>query len=89
MNNSESMLNELIKGIGMTTELWMITYGSFKKQKLSDEEAIEHTKACLACAWRSDDKEEILSTLDTEHKVVELTVFSLDDSRIVCLCLTL
>ena len=35
MNNSESMLNELIKGIGMITELWMITYGSFKKQKLS------------------------------------------------------
>ena len=48
MNNSESMLNELIKGIGMTTELWMITYGSFKKQKLSDEEAIEHTKACMS-----------------------------------------
>ena len=48
MNNSESMLNELIKGSGMTTELWMITYGSFKKQKLSDEEAIEHTKAYMS-----------------------------------------
>ena len=48
MNNSESMLNELIKGIGMTTELWMITYGSFKKQKLIDEEAIEHTKAYMS-----------------------------------------
>lgn len=48
MNNSESMLNELIKGIGMITELWMITYGSFKKQKLSDKEAMDHTREFMS-----------------------------------------
>ena len=48
MDNSSNMLNELIKTIGMMSELWMITYNSFKNMKLSDEEAMEHTKACMS-----------------------------------------
>ena len=48
MDNSENMLNELIKGIGMMTELWMITYQSFKNHKFSDEEAMNHTKAYMS-----------------------------------------
>ena len=48
MDNSSNMLNELIKTIGMMSELWMITYNSFKNMKLSDEEAREHTKACMS-----------------------------------------
>lgn len=48
MNNGKNMLDELIKGIGMMTELWMITYGSFKNQKLSDDEAMNHTKAYMS-----------------------------------------
>lgn len=48
MDNSSNMLNELIKTIGMMSELWMITYNSFKNMKLSDEEAMEHTKAYMS-----------------------------------------
>lgn len=48
MDNSSNMLNELIKTIGMMSELWMITYNSFKNMKLSDEEAMEHTKAFMS-----------------------------------------
>ena len=48
MDNSSNMLNELIKTIGIISELWMITYNSFKNMKLSDEEAMEHTKACMS-----------------------------------------
>lgn len=48
MNNSESMLNELIKGIGMLTELWIITYKSFLNQKLSDKEAMDHTREFMS-----------------------------------------
>ena len=48
MDNSSNMLNELIKTIGMMSELWMITYNSFKNMKLSDEEAMNHTKAYMS-----------------------------------------
>ena len=48
MDNSSNMLNELIKAIGVMSELWMITYNSFKNMKLSDEEAMNHTKAYMS-----------------------------------------
>lgn len=48
MGNSSNMLNELIKTIGMMSELWMITYNSFKNMKLSDEEAMKHTKEYMS-----------------------------------------
>ena len=48
MDNSSNMLNELIKTIGIMSELWMITYNSFRNMKLSDEEAMKHTKACMS-----------------------------------------
>lgn len=48
MDNSSNMLNDLIQSIGVMSELWMITYNSFKNMKLSDEEAMEHTKACMS-----------------------------------------
>lgn len=51
MNND--LLNELIKGIGMMTELWLIMFQNFKAQKLSDDEAIQHTKAFMAVMMES------------------------------------
>ena len=48
MDNSSNMLNELIKTIGMMSELWMITYNSFKNMKLSNEEAMKHTKEYMS-----------------------------------------
>lgn len=46
MNSDQ--VNQLIQGIGMMTELYMITYQNFKSQKLSEEEAIMHTKAFMS-----------------------------------------
>lgn len=46
MNNDQ--VNELIKGIGLMTELWMITYNGFKTQGLSDENATMQTKALMS-----------------------------------------
>ena len=48
MDNSSSLLNELIKSIGIMSELWMIAYNSFRNMKLSDEEAMKHTKAYMS-----------------------------------------
>ena len=48
MDNSSNMLNELIKSMGIMSELWMIVYNSFKNMNLSDEEAMEHTKAYMS-----------------------------------------
>ena len=45
--NSEQ-INELINGLGMMTELYMIIYQNFKNQKMSDDDAIKHTKAFMA-----------------------------------------
>lgn len=46
MNNEQ--VNQLISGIGLMTELWVITYQSFVKQDMSAEEAIMHTKALMS-----------------------------------------
>lgn len=46
MNNEQ--INQLIQGIGMMTELYLITFSNFKKQNLSDEDAIRHTKAFMS-----------------------------------------
>ena len=46
MNNDQ--VNALIKGIGLMTELWMITYNGFKSQGLSNEDAIAHTKSLMS-----------------------------------------
>ena len=45
--NSE-LINAFINGLGMMTELYMIIYQNFKNQKMSDDEAIKHTKALMA-----------------------------------------
>ena len=45
--NSE-LINELINGLGMMTELYTIIYQNFKNQKMSDDDAIKHTKAFMA-----------------------------------------
>lgn len=52
MNNPTNMVNELIKGIGALSELWIITYTSFKNLKLSDDDALEHTKAFMSVMLR-------------------------------------
>lgn len=46
MNNEQ--VNQLIQGIGMMGEMWLITFQSFKKQGLSDDEAIMHTKGLMS-----------------------------------------
>lgn len=45
MNNDA--LEQFIQGIGMMTELHMITYQSFLSQHLTDEEALKHTKTFM------------------------------------------
>lgn len=46
-------LKEFLVGIGAMTELWMITYNSFKNQGLSHSDSLEHTgafmKSIIAC----------------------------------------
>lgn len=42
MNNDQ--LTQLIQGIGMMTELHMITYQNFLDHKMTDAEALKHTK---------------------------------------------
>lgn len=42
MNNDQ--LTQLIQGIGMMTELHMITYKNFLNQKMTETEALKHTK---------------------------------------------
>lgn len=46
MNNEK--VNQIIQGIGVMTELWMITYNGFKSQGLTDDDAIGHTKAFMS-----------------------------------------
>lgn len=46
MNNEQ--INQLINGVGLISELWVITYKSFKNQGLSDEAAVMHTKALMS-----------------------------------------
>lgn len=46
MNNEQ--VSQLIQGIGLMTELHMITYQNFLAQKMTDEEALKHTKAFMA-----------------------------------------
>lgn len=48
MDNSSNMLNELIKSMGIMSELWIIVYNSFRNMNLSDEEAMKHTKAYMS-----------------------------------------
>lgn len=41
-------VNEIIQGIGAMSELWMITFRQFKKYNMSDDEALQHTKAFMS-----------------------------------------
>lgn len=41
-------LNNLIQSIGLLTELWSITYQGFKRQGMSDSDAMQHTKAFMS-----------------------------------------
>lgn len=45
---TNNQINQIIQGIGLMTEMYTITYQSFKKQGLSDKEAIMHTKAFIS-----------------------------------------
>lgn len=51
MNNE--LVNQVIQGIGVMTELWMITYNGFKSQGLTDDDAIGHTKAFMSIMMAS------------------------------------
>jgi hypothetical protein len=61
MNNEQ--VNELIKGIGLITELWMITYKAFESQGLSNEDATMQTKALMSIMVNS-----IVGTNNGEEK---------------------
>lgn len=41
-------LTQLIQGIGVLTELWVITFQSFKSQGMDDVSATRHTKAFMS-----------------------------------------
>ena len=45
MNNSA--LTELMKGIGLLTELWIIAYRGFTAQGLSEAKAMMHTRSFM------------------------------------------
>ena len=45
---TNDQINQIIQGVGLMTEMYTITYQSFKKQGLSDKEAIMHTKAFIS-----------------------------------------
>ena len=45
---TNDQITQIIQGIGVMTEMYTITYQSFKKQGLSDKEAIMHTKAFIS-----------------------------------------
>lgn len=45
MNNSA--LTELMKGIGLLTELWIIAYRGFTAQGLSEAKAMMHTRGFM------------------------------------------
>ena len=63
--NTEQV-SELIKNIGLCTELWIITYTSFKKQGLNNEEATIHTKAFMSTMF-----EAFLSSNGNDRKEVK------------------
>ena len=46
MNNDQ--LNNLIQGIGIMTELWVITYNNFRSHGMNDTDAVIHTKAFMS-----------------------------------------
>lgn len=46
-------MKEFLTGVGLMTELWMITYNGFKKQGLPDQDALAHTKAFMAMTIES------------------------------------
>ena len=46
MNNDQ--VKQIIQGIGVMTELWMITYNEFKSQGLNYADALSHTKAFMS-----------------------------------------
>lgn len=40
-------LQNLIRGVGIMTELWIVTYNGFRKQGITHSEALEHTGAFM------------------------------------------
>lgn len=40
-------LKEFLLGMGVLTELWVVTYNNFRKQGLSHSEALDHTSAFM------------------------------------------
>lgn len=40
-------LKEFLLGMGVLTELWVVTYNNFRKQGLSHSEALDHTGAFM------------------------------------------
>lgn len=41
-------VKQLIQNIGLMTEIYMITFSGFKKQGLSDKDALMHTKTLIS-----------------------------------------
>lgn len=47
MPNNDAV-QELINGIGIMTELWIITYDSFTSHGMNDREAFAHTREFMS-----------------------------------------
>lgn len=46
-------MKEFLISVGLMTEIWTITYNSFKKQGFTTQDALEHTKAFMAMTIES------------------------------------
>lgn len=62
MNNDQ--IDQLIQGIGIMTDLWVITYQNFKNHGMNDTDAVNNTKALMSVmvdsvinnkTWRTSD----------------------------------
>lgn len=41
-------MKEFLTAVGLATELWLVTYNGFKKQGLTEQDALAHTKAFMS-----------------------------------------
>ena len=46
-------LENFIKALGTTTEIWLIVYQSFKKLGMNEEDALKHTEGCMTSILKS------------------------------------
>lgn len=45
---NDDQLNNFIQGIGVFTDLWVLTYQNFKNHGMNDTDAVDNTKALMS-----------------------------------------